>query len=67
VDVNGHPVTVNAGSRLLLADGSDISRTTSGYLIRGPRGDSVLVTLNPTWLDVDIGLGEKPSNYAACS
>ncbi len=62
VDVNGQPVTVNPGSPLLLPDGSDINRTGGGYLIRGPRGDSVLVTLNPTWLDVNVGLGEKPSN-----
>jgi hypothetical protein len=62
VDVNGHPVTINQGSPLLLPGGSDIYRTGGGYVIRGPRGDSVLVTLNPTWLDVNVGLGEKPSN-----
>lgn len=61
VNVNGHAVTVRQGSPLLLADGSDISRTGSSYLIRSPRGDSVLVTVNPTWLDAYIGLGEKPS------
>ena len=22
----------------------------------------MIVTLNPTWLDVNVGLGEKPSN-----
>lgn len=62
VNVNGHAATVPAAAPLFLPGGSDIRRTSGGYLIRGPRGDSVLVTVNPTWLDVNVGLGENPSN-----
>ena len=62
VDVNGRPVTLTQDNPLLLPDGSDIRRTAGGYVIRGPHGDSVLVTVNPTWLDVTVGLGENPSN-----
>jgi hypothetical protein len=59
--VNGHSKTVTPGNPLLLANGADVSRNGNSYLIRGPRGDSVIAQLFPTWIDVSVGLSRSPS------
>jgi hypothetical protein len=59
--VNGHDRTVTPGNPLLLANGADVSRNGNSYLIRGPRGDSVVAQLFPTWIDASVGLSRSPS------
>lgn len=60
--VNGQRKTVTPGNPLLLANGADVSRNGNSYLIRGPRGDSVVAQLFPTWIDVSVGLSRSASS-----
>jgi len=65
------------GSARLLVDGHDapmddgattavgsvvIRRLNNVYQIAGEEGDSVIATVNPTWINVSVGLGRWPSN-----
>jgi von Willebrand factor type D domain len=60
VEVNGRPRTVPQGNPLLLPGGVDLSRTGNAYLVRGPNGESVQAQVNPTWIDVSVGLARWP-------
>jgi hypothetical protein len=57
VEVNGTARTVTAGNPLYLPGGVDVSRAGNAYLIRGPNGERVRADVNPTWIDVFVGLG----------
>jgi hypothetical protein len=35
----------------------DVSRAGNAYLIRGPNGERVRAEINPTWINVFVGLG----------
>jgi hypothetical protein len=61
VVVNGQSRTVTPGHPLLLANGADVSRTGSSYLLRSPQGDRVVAQLFPTWIDVTVGLSRAPA------
>lgn len=60
VEVNGKATRVSDGTLLRLSGGVDVLRTGNVYLIRSPQGDSVRATVNPTWIDVTVGLGRWP-------
>jgi hypothetical protein len=60
VEVNGKATTINPASPLILPTGVDISRIGNAYLIRGPQGETVHATVYPDWIDVSVGLGQKP-------
>lgn len=59
VEVNGMPRSVTPGNPLYLAGGVDVSRAGNAYLIRGPNGERVRAEVNPTWIDVFVGLGRS--------
>ena len=61
VQVDGRPTSVTPGRPLVLPGGVDVSRTGNTYLVRGPDGETVRAQMNPTWIDVFIGLGRLPS------
>jgi hypothetical protein len=61
VVVNGRPLAVADGKILELPGGVGIARRGNVYHIAGEDGHSVSATVNPTWIDVNVGLGRWPS------
>ncbi len=45
---------------LVLADGTQITRDGNAYLFRGAGGDWLRATVNGTYIDVKVGLGQWP-------
>ncbi|WP_437587873.1 VWD domain-containing protein [Sorangium sp. So ce1000] len=61
VHVDGKLTTVDDGKALSLPDGVYIRRQGNVYLIRSDAGDSVRAEVNPTWINVNVGLGRWPA------
>ncbi len=59
--VNGANIALTDGSVFSTPDGVDIWRFGSVYTITDQSGNSVQAVLNPTWLDVSVGLGQWPA------
>jgi hypothetical protein len=59
LEVNGKARTVTPGNPLYLPGGVDVSRSGDAYLVRGPNGESVRADVNPTWINVFVGLGRS--------
>jgi len=62
LDVDGKATQLEDGKAISLPDGVDIVRRGNVYVIMGQSGDSVRATVNPTWIDVAVGLGRWPAN-----
>lgn len=62
LNVNGTDTEIGDGKSLSTPEGVDIWRRGNVYFILGPSGDSVRATINPTWIDVSVGLGHWPAN-----
>jgi hypothetical protein len=61
VYVDGKLTTVNDGAALSLPEGVYLQRQGNVYLIRSDAGDSVRAEVNPTWINVNVGLGRWPA------
>jgi hypothetical protein len=61
VHVDGKFTAVADGQTLELPEGVGIARLGNVYQITSESGDSVRATVNPTWIDVAVGLGKWPS------
>ena len=61
VHIDGKLTQVNDGQTLGLPGGLGIARQGNVYQITSESGDSVRATVNPTWIDVAVGLGRWPS------
>jgi hypothetical protein len=57
LNVNGSYTDLADGKTLSAPDGVDVSRTGNVYFIRNRSGDSVRAELNPTWINVSVGVG----------
>jgi len=62
IHVNGTLTSVNDGQTLELPGGVGIARQGKIYQLTSEEGDSVRATVNPTWIDVAVGLGRWPSS-----
>ncbi|MDQ5846734.1 MAG: hypothetical protein M3539_15715 [Acidobacteriota bacterium] len=62
LDVNGANAELGDGKSLSTPEGVVIWRRGNVYFIIGQTGDSVRATINPTWIDVSVGLGRWPAN-----
>jgi VWD domain-containing protein len=62
LNVNGANTELGDGKSLSTPEGVDIWRRGNVYFIIGQTGDSVRATINPTWIDVSVGLGRWPAN-----
>jgi hypothetical protein len=62
VNVDGKLTPVEDGKTLELPDGGGIARQGNVYQITSESGDSVRATVNPSWIDVAVGLGRWPSS-----
>jgi hypothetical protein len=61
VHVDGTLTPVQDGKTLELPGGAGIARQGNVYQLTSEGGDSVRATVNPTWIDVSVGLGRWPS------
>jgi len=61
VHVDGGLKPVEDGKTLQLSDGVSIGRQGNLYQITSENGDSVRAEVNPTWINVYVGLGRWPS------
>jgi hypothetical protein len=55
--IDDNPTELGDGQSLSTPDGVDVTRRGNVYFITSPRGNSVRATVNPTWIDVLVGLG----------
>jgi hypothetical protein len=60
LNVDGKNTELGDGKSLSTTNGVDIWRRGNVYFIMGPSGDSVRAVVNPTWIDVSVGLGRWP-------
>lgn len=62
IHVDGKLTAVDDGKTLELPGGVGIARQGNIYQLTSESGDSVRATVNPTWIDVAVGLGRWPSS-----
>jgi len=62
IHVDGTLTPVADGQTLELPGGVGIARQGNVYQLTSESGDSVRATVNPTWIDVAVGLGQWPSS-----
>jgi len=62
LNVDGESREIPDGGVLSTAEGVDIWHRGNVYTITSATGDSVRATVNPTWIDVNVGLGHWPAN-----
>jgi hypothetical protein len=60
--VNGTLTPVPDGTTLALPEDAGIARQGNVYQLTSESGNSVRATVNPTWIDVSVGLGLWPSS-----
>jgi hypothetical protein len=62
LNVDGANTELGDGKSLSTPEGVDIWRTGNVYVITDQIGNSVRAVINPTWIDVFVGLGRWPAN-----
>ena len=55
--IDGASMDLPDGETVSTPDGVDVSRRGNVYFIKNRSGDSVRAQLNPTWIDVSVGVG----------
>ncbi|CAG0963202.1 hypothetical protein ANAEL_00753 [Anaerolineales bacterium] len=61
LNINGKPAELDDGKSLPLGDGVDVWRIGNAYLITDQNGNSIRAEVNPTWINVSVGLGRWPT------
>jgi len=61
LNVDGTPTDLGDGKYISTPDGVAIWRTGNVYVITDQTGNSVRATINPTWINVSVGLGRWPA------
>ncbi len=64
LNVGGENIELGDGKSFSTPDGVDIWRRGNVYTITDPSGDSVRAVVNPTWIDVTVGLGQWPAKVS---
>jgi von Willebrand factor type D domain len=59
--VNGRSTALADNQTLSLPSGVEVFRQGDVYLVVDPGGDSMRAVMNPTWIDVSVGLGTWPT------
>ena len=62
LNVDGANTELGDGKSLSTPEGVDIWRRGNVYFILGQSGDSVRAVINPSYIDVSVGLGHWPAN-----
>ena len=60
LNVNGRDTELESGKSYSTPNGVDIWRNGPIYIITDQTGNSVRALVNPTWIDVSVGLGRWP-------
>jgi hypothetical protein len=60
VAVNGKPVSLQAGQTHTLPGGGAVIRRADTYVVLDPNGHTMRATMQPTHIDVTVGLGRWP-------
>jgi hypothetical protein len=61
LNVDGENAELDDGKTLSTPEGVDISRRGNVYFVTDETGNSVRAVVNPTWIDVSVGLGQWPA------
>jgi len=61
VAVDGKPTNLADGQTLSVS-GVDVRHTGNAYLVTDETGNSIHAVMNPTWIDVTVGLGTWPTD-----
>lgn len=64
LSVDGKITELADGTSLVTADGVTVSRRGNDYSIVSEGGDSVQAEVNPTWINVTVGLGHWPAKIS---
>jgi len=64
LNVDGENTELGDGNSLSTPDGVDIWRRGNVYIITDQSGDSVRAVINPTWINVSVGLGHWPAKVS---
>jgi len=64
LSVDGKVTELADGAALVTADGVTVSRRGNDYTIVSENGDSVRAEVNPTWINVSVGLGHWPAKVS---
>ncbi|HLX83387.1 MAG TPA: hypothetical protein VKR59_05795 [Terriglobales bacterium] len=64
LNVNGENTELGDGKVFSTPDGVDIWRIGNVYLITSANGNSVRAEVNPTWINVSVGLGKWPNKVS---
>jgi hypothetical protein len=64
LNVNGENTEVGDGKVFSTPDGVDIWRIGNVYLITDANGNSVRAEVNPTWINLSLGLGKWPTKVS---
>jgi hypothetical protein len=64
LSVDGKTAELADGASLVTADGVTVSRRGTTYAIVSETGDSVQAEVNPTWINVSVGLGHWPAKIS---
>jgi hypothetical protein len=64
LSVDGKITDLADGASIVTADGVTVSRHGSNYSIVSETGDSVNAEVNPTWINVSVGLGHWPARIS---
>jgi hypothetical protein len=64
LSVDGKITDLADGASLVTTDGVTVSRHGNSYSIVSESGDSVQADVNPTWINVSVGLGHWPATIS---
>jgi hypothetical protein len=64
LNVGGENIELGDGKSFSTPEGVDIWRSGNAYTITDQGGDSVRAVVNPTWIDVTVGLGHWPAKVS---
>lgn len=60
--VDGKPTSLPDGKTFSVSSGVDVRHTGNAYIVTDQSGNSIRAVMNPTWIDVTVGLGVWPTD-----
>ncbi len=60
LNIDGQATDLDDGKSISLPEGVDVTRIGNVYFITDQSGNSVRAVVNPSWIDVSVGLGRWP-------
>jgi hypothetical protein len=60
--IDGKPISLPDGKTFSLSSGVDVRHTGNAYVVTDESGNSIRAVMNPSWIDVAVGLGAWPTD-----